>query len=153
MAVVEIRRVVCPVDFSDFSRRALDYAVAIARWYSSRLTVLHVHSVMMPSIAQLAGLAPGRMEALVLSPADRKQLHEQLKGLTSAEALRDIPVEFSVAEGDVAAEQDSGLIVIGARGAGVVKRLFIGSTAEHVVRQAVCPVLACGQVAEKTLGT
>jgi len=108
MAVVEIRRVVCPVDFSDFSRRALDYAVAIARWYGSRLTVLHVHSVMMPSIAQLAGLAPGRMEALVLSPADRKQLHEQLKGLTSAEALTWTEIaEWAKREGLLDPEQAS----------------------------------------------
>jgi universal stress protein E len=38
--IVEIRHILCPIDFSDFSRRALDYAIAVARWYASRLTVL-----------------------------------------------------------------------------------------------------------------
>jgi nucleotide-binding universal stress UspA family protein len=39
--VVEIRSVLCPVDFSDFSRRALDHAVTVARWYGARLAVLY----------------------------------------------------------------------------------------------------------------
>jgi nucleotide-binding universal stress UspA family protein len=41
----------------------------------------------------------------------------------------------------VAAEQHSGLIVIGAHGVGVLERVFVGSTAQHIVRQAACPVL------------
>ena len=31
--MIEIRRILCPIDFSDCSRRALDHAVAIAKWY------------------------------------------------------------------------------------------------------------------------
>ena len=31
--MIEIQRILCPVDFSDHSRRALDYAVTLARWY------------------------------------------------------------------------------------------------------------------------
>jgi nucleotide-binding universal stress UspA family protein len=42
--VIEIRRILCPIDFSNYSRRALDHAVAIARWYESTITVLHVFS-------------------------------------------------------------------------------------------------------------
>jgi nucleotide-binding universal stress UspA family protein len=40
--VVEFKHILCPVDFSDASNRALDHAAAPARWYDSRLTVLHV---------------------------------------------------------------------------------------------------------------
>jgi hypothetical protein len=40
-----------------------------------------------------------------------------------------------------AAEQHAGLIVIGAHGHGVLGRMFMGSTAQHIVRQAGCPVL------------
>ena len=42
--MIEIQRVLCPVDFSDDSRRALDHAIAIARWYDSTVTALHVFS-------------------------------------------------------------------------------------------------------------
>ena len=40
--MIDIRRVLCPIDFSEFSRHALHRAVAVARWYGSSVTVLHV---------------------------------------------------------------------------------------------------------------
>ena len=42
--MIEITSILCPIDFSAFSRHALDHAVAIARWYNARLTVLYVFS-------------------------------------------------------------------------------------------------------------
>ena len=48
--MTNIQRILCPVDFSEFSRHALDYAVAIARWYDARLIVLHVVPRMTPAL-------------------------------------------------------------------------------------------------------
>jgi nucleotide-binding universal stress UspA family protein len=42
--MIQITRILCPIDFSEFSRHALDHAVAVARWYEARLTVLCVFS-------------------------------------------------------------------------------------------------------------
>ena len=57
-------------------------------------------------------------------------------------------VETILAEGKpsreilrVAAERQSDLIVIGIHGRGAADLLFFGSTAQHVVREAACPVL------------
>ncbi len=52
--MIEITNVLCPIDFSDYSRHALDHAVAIARWYDSSITVLHVYAA-----AAVAVYAPG----------------------------------------------------------------------------------------------
>ena len=41
----------------------------------------------------------------------------------------------------VAAERQSDLIVMGVQGRGAVDLLFFGSTTQHVVREASCPVL------------
>ena len=143
---VDIRRVLCPVDFSDFARRALDYAIAVARWYTCRLTVLYVHHVPVPSIAEFAGLATGPADGRVLSAADCEQLREQLKGLTPAEAVKNIPVEVSFAEGDVAteilAEADSiDMIVMGTHGRSGFDRLVLGSVTEKVIRRSPCSVM------------
>ena len=40
--MIEFKQIICPVDFSESSVRALAYATALARWYDAHLTVLHV---------------------------------------------------------------------------------------------------------------
>ena len=40
--MIEFKRILSPVDFSDSSNRALAHAAALARWYGAQLTVLHV---------------------------------------------------------------------------------------------------------------
>ena len=40
-----------------------------------------------------------------------------------------------------ASERQSDLIVMGVQGRGAVDLMFFGSTTQHVVRQATCPVL------------
>ena len=42
MTMIRIEQLLCPVDFSEIAQHALDHAVAIARWYEARLTVLYV---------------------------------------------------------------------------------------------------------------
>ena len=58
--MLEIKRILCPVDFSDCSRHAFARAVAVARGYGSEITVLHVLPVGSAVAAELYGpLVPG----------------------------------------------------------------------------------------------
>src|SRR4029079_17452369 len=56
MKRVNIERILCPIDFSEFSRDALDQAVAMGSWSRATLTVMHV--IDMPQ-APLGGLPAG----------------------------------------------------------------------------------------------
>ena len=48
--MVNISRILCPIDFSATSRRALQYAVSVAQKFGAELTVLHVlEQVPLPS--------------------------------------------------------------------------------------------------------
>src|SRR5687768_6689149 len=40
--MISLKRILCPIDFSDFSLDALRHAVVLAKWYSADLTLLHV---------------------------------------------------------------------------------------------------------------
>jgi nucleotide-binding universal stress UspA family protein len=44
---MDIKCVLCPIDFSDASTHAVDQAVVIAGWYKARITALHVSSPML----------------------------------------------------------------------------------------------------------
>lgn len=42
--MVNIQRILCPIDFSDASRHALEHAAASAKWYGAQITVVHVYT-------------------------------------------------------------------------------------------------------------
>ena len=143
--MVEIQRILCPIDFSDFSRRALDHALAIARWYRSTVTALHVFS---PAPVATFGPGPVVFEPIVLTAGDHEQLLADTKAFIDAESASGIAIEAVIREGTVAAEileqantMDAELLVIGTHGRSGFERLVLGSVAEKVLRKARCPVL------------
>ena len=143
--MIEIRRILCPIDFSEHSRRALDHAVAIARWYEAAVTVLHVFS---PVTVAAVGAAPMVFEPMVLAPVDRDRLLADTRAFAAAESAPGVAIEAVIREGSTATEileqaasMRADLLVIGTHGRSGFDRLLVGSVAEKVLRKASCPVL------------
>jgi nucleotide-binding universal stress UspA family protein len=143
--MISIQRILCPVDFSDFSRRAVDHAVAVARWYESTVTLFHVCAAV-----PVAAYAPGAplLPSAMLTPADRDELMGALRSLAETEAGTTVPIELEIAEGNAATEilaraetMSSDLLVMGTHGRSGFERLVLGSVTEKVLRRALCPVL------------
>jgi nucleotide-binding universal stress UspA family protein len=144
-AMIEIRRILCPVDFSDFSRRALDHAVAIAKWYEARITLFHVCApVPVSAYATVASMMPSTLAA----GENRHDVLASMNALASNEGSGSVPIEFEIGEGQAAKEimaqaiaSRSDLIVMGTHGRAGFERLVLGSVTEKVLRHAGCPVL------------
>ena len=143
--MIDIGRILCPIDFSDFSRRALDHAVAIAKRYESTITLLHV-SALVPTAVYPPGSVV--LSTALLTPADREAVLAAMQRFAEAEVGTAIPIEFDIAEGFAAAEiltkADSlpaDLLVMGTHGRSGFERLILGSVTEKVLRKAGCPVL------------
>jgi nucleotide-binding universal stress UspA family protein len=143
--MMEIRQILCPVDFSDTSRHALEHAVAIAGWYESRLTLLHVMG--QPFVAQ-PPLLFADFAGPVLLESERKAFEDRLhlwlvdaraKGLSTETVLTEGRPERRIL--DRAASLPADLIVLGTHGRSGFEHLLLGSVAEKVLRQARCPVL------------
>ena len=140
--MVTIRSILCPFDGSDFSRRALEHATALGRWYGAPLTLLHVYTgVPLPGGASSEWSAP-------LEPQDRKRIIGWLTDAGSAARDAGVEVEARVVEGRPATEilqaakdGSAGLIVMGTHGRSGFDRLLLGSVTEKVLRHAPCPVL------------
>jgi nucleotide-binding universal stress UspA family protein len=144
-SMIEIRRILCPVDFSDYSRHALDHAVAMAKWYDSTITVFNV-CPLVPATAY----APGTpmLPVTVPTPDDLAALLAAMKRFAESDAGASVPVEFEIGEGNAATEilersaaLPSDLIVMGTHGHHGFDRLVLGSVTEKVIRKARCPVL------------
>jgi nucleotide-binding universal stress UspA family protein len=160
--MIEITRILCPIDFSEYSRHALDCALAIARWYGSTITALHVYPYW-PPVDAIPPVAPPTIRPAVAGDADRENVTSRLRAFVGQQSgvppVRvDLQVESApdVGRAIVAHAQASGadLIVTGSHGRSGFKRLVLGSVAEKLLRQAPCPVMvAPPRVSEAAVAT
>jgi len=148
--VVRIARILCPVDFSESSRRALERAAVLAGWYEAELVALHVA----PLPPALLSLAPGVSHA-TLEPFDVEAMAGELQSFTAQVAARRPGLQLIVRSGaaapvilDLAREIGADLLVLGTHGRSGVRKLVLGSVAERVVDKAPCPVLTVALAAE-----
>jgi nucleotide-binding universal stress UspA family protein len=142
---VALNRILCPVDFSEFSEHALRHAAALARWYGAELRLLHVFPVP-PPVDIIPPLATPRAPAS-LTPADRTHIDEQLQrmaervapGMSIATTVQDAPSVYR--EILFQAERwPADLVVLGTHGYSGFERLVLGSVTEKILRLAPCPV-------------
>lgn len=140
--------IVVGVDGSDSSRAALEWALAEAKLRGSTLRA--VHAWMIPSLG--TGEAPWAVmppESYVDFSVEQveKATHEALdRELSELGADPGIAIERFVSEGPAAdvivdASIDAELVVVGTRGRGAIKTLLLGSTSQHVIQHAKCPVV------------
>ncbi|MET0551581.1 MAG: universal stress protein [Vicinamibacteria bacterium] len=141
---IQIDRILCPVDFSVFSTRALRHAAALARRFEARLVVLHVVPQWQP-YANMPAYLPAPMLA---NPVLCAQVERDVSNLVADVVAGGVPVETVVREAEpwreiltVAGEKAVDLIVMGTHGRGGFEHLLMGSVAEKVLNRATCPVV------------
>ena len=141
---IQIKHVLCPTDFSDFSVRALRHAVAMARRYDALLSVLHV----VPSPVVYGGDIPYFPNPAVDHAAIHKEAAGELRRFVESVLLDRVRVTLEVKGGvpwreirATAAALPADLLVMGTHGLAGFEHLLLGSVTEKVLRSAECPVL------------
>jgi nucleotide-binding universal stress UspA family protein len=138
--MVEIRNILCPVDRSDTSARALDYGLMLARWYGAAVTALEVIWVDLPPVSSSAQpiLGPQQLESVTADLSQFVAAHTPA-GTTVTSRIGQGPVVTAILH--EARELPADLIVMGTHGRSGVERFLLGSVAEKTLRKAACPVL------------
>lgn len=132
--MIKVKNILCPLDLSRDSGRALRYAAALARAYGARLLVFH--------LAEERAAAGGRARARAGRDVERAVAR------TLGASAAGVEIETVVREGrdpagaitDEAARRGVDLIVMCSRRR-PLRAALLGSTAESVYRTAPCPVL------------
>jgi nucleotide-binding universal stress UspA family protein len=138
---IQIRRVVCAVDFSEPSRAAFDHALALTRWFEAKMTIAHVVPVMaaLPDPAYPAGLLPAITPERALQELDRLAGTALGAGVASSVVLLEGDPVRQILE--LGRKVPADLLVMGTHGLRGFERLMLGSVSEAVLRKATCPVL------------
>lgn len=139
-----IKKILVPIDFSDYSKSALKYAVNFAKVFNAEMYLIYVvEPVIYPPDFSMGQIA---------IPSVTFEMDERAKEELSKLAQQEIPAEIKrqviIKTGkpfveiiETAAEEDIDLIIIATHGHSGVEHILFGSTAEKVVRKAPCPVL------------
>ena len=140
----EPRLIVAGVDGSDQSLRAAAVAASLARARGAKLVIVTV--VRPPEGWWGIVGSPPTAEALgdSLSDAHRDVLDATLAGLDLESVDYDTREEIgdaSIQLTNVCEELDADLLVVGRRGAGLLRRMVVGSVANHLIHESSCPVI------------
>jgi nucleotide-binding universal stress UspA family protein len=137
------KKILCPVDFSDGSARAVDKARELSSALATDVELLHAYQLPVMALPDGAVTVSPTFIADMLDRA-QKELNKhrdelEQSGVHASTKL----VEGSPAEviAERAKELDTPMIVMGTHGRGGFRRFLLGSVAERVVRTSSSPVL------------
>ena len=143
-AALKPRSILIATDFSDSSEKALRNSLALARFYESKFCLAHVVSSLGLTMAGPGAIAACE-EAVSREAADLED------SLIQSGALTGIQHKFIVRQGElwpelreIIRQESADLLVVGTHGRHGMAKLFFGSIAEQIFRQADCPVLTFG---------
>ena len=153
-APFRLKQILVPIDFSDCSKKALQYAIPLAKQHQSAITLLYV----VPpnySLGEYGGLDYASLDAQMRASGDK-----QLAALVVDEVRGEVSADTLVRSGSPAVEiiqvakaLPADVIVISTHGRTGLKHVFLGSVAEEVVRRAPCPVLVVREQEHEFLAT
>jgi len=141
--MADIKKILCAVDFSDYSPMVADYANMMAKCSGAEIVVLYVA----PSLSQYVGfhVPPSSIESFV---GEIVSGAEDTMNAFVKENFNDLNVKEKVVTGypaeeilSIAEAEGCDMIIMGTHGRKGIDRMLFGSVAEKVVKSSVAPVL------------
>lgn len=140
--------IVMTTDLSDYSLRALPYAVGLAERFDAQLKILCINEPNLP----VADAAWGGFDVHANDEAVVAEARQKLEKIVREQVPRGVDVKATVVTGNAveaivefARDQNADLLVMCTHGRTGLAHVLMGSTAEAVVRKAPCPVLTLRQ--------
>ena len=149
-----LKRILVPVDFSECAKKALQYALPLAKAHEAAITLLYVVPANY-AVGEYGGVNYASLEAEMRVSGDK-----QLAALVAEELRSEVSADTLIRTGSPAAEivavaksLPADLIVISTHGRTGLKHVFLGSVTEHIVQHAPCPVLVVREREHEFLAT
>lgn len=134
-----IKNILVPTDFSEYSNYSIPYALSIARAFKAEVTLLHVTDLSIPE-----------KELAKITFPDLQLYYHKLDTIKVKQMVsRDVGADNAIV--NVAESHEIDLIIMGTHGARGMRRMQIGNTTEEVVRRVSAPVLSITHPIHKSI--
>lgn len=136
-----MKRILVPIDFSDYSENALITAANFAKKFNFELVIVHMLELANTVITSTGISAKETVFYLKLTEKKLNEFldKEYLKGLKITPIIKHYKMFSELNE--LSKEEDISLIIMGSQGASGFKEIFIGSNAQKVIRHSDIPIL------------
>jgi len=137
-----IKKVLVPIDFSDYSKSALKYAVNFSKLFNAEIILIYV----VEPVIYPPDFSMGQIAMPSLNTEWDERAKDELDKLAKNEINLSLKTVIKTGKPfveiiETAKEENIDLIIIATHGHSGVEHILFGSTAEKVVRKAPCPVL------------
>ena len=146
-ATIAFERILIPTDFSDTSRRAVEYAKSIAKSSGSHLLLVHVNEPVNNAVNPITPPEGMWIDQGVV----QEKMEQQLEHIGAELRSNGFHAQAISVTGRVqrellslATKERADLIVVGTHGRSGGDRLLLGSDTEALLRRAICPVFVVG---------
>ena len=134
-----INNILCPIDFSKSSVRALKNAITLSRRFDANLTIMNVYESPHPYMNVDEDILNKEIEK------ERKRNLKKFDSFMSKNQFKDIPLKTIITSGfpeveilTKVKELNIDLLIMGSSGRSGISRFFMGSTTEKVIRETAC---------------
>ena len=143
-------KILVPLDCSKYSETSLNVAIEIAKKFNSEIGLIHVVSSREEYCRSgITGKVRVKCDVVEVTEEDIPKICNELLNMSGQSVKAEgIPVKTLLKKGKVVgeilntiSEGEYDLVVMGARGQGMIKKLFIGSVSTEIIQKAQCPVL------------
>jgi nucleotide-binding universal stress UspA family protein len=141
---IQLQRILVPTDFSDTSKVALTYAIALVEQFRASIHLLHVVEALAGGYAVPWEAGPREEIDRAVAASAWDDLNDLLPPVDRTRLDAELAVEWGTPFVEIvryARAHRIDLIAMGTHGRGGVTHLLMGSVAENVVRSSPCPVL------------
>lgn len=142
--MIHFKRILVPIDFSEYSKNALQFSIHFARQFRAELVLIYV----VESIIYPADFSFGQVGFPNVEDELRRKGEDEIEKLIKKEIKKSVKARRIIRTGKpfveitkAANDEKVDLIIIASHGHTGVEHMLFGSTAEKVIRKAPCPVL------------
>ncbi len=148
-----VQHILVPLDFSEFSNKALDYALDIAEKFQSQITLFHAIVLFQDDVDEEQRLQEyenwiKRREQTIHHQMDHSLQKVKQRGITVSSLIRR-GVNAADVILDYLSENSCDLVIMGTHGRTGLKHFLLGSVAEKIVRLSPVPVMTIHRSLQK----
>ncbi len=134
-----MKKILCPVDFSDASTNAIDYASHLAQDLGAHVTLVYVRTFIWPQARQLESEELKSTESITNWLSSFSAIINKEFGVRCDYRIQSTTETFEDALGDYTLNHD--LVVMGTSGVNNSYKYFFGSNSFHIIEKSKCPVI------------